>query len=111
MSGVRNLAVKDNPVDTAYGFGHKAFTANTNYLISLIVTNTATTNGNFYVYIIPEGSVNYNDTTEWAPIAYDLPLSANNSYETFRFGLNSTDEVWVAGSAGTKFFVQGIDQT
>jgi hypothetical protein len=66
--------------------------------------------GNIYVYIIPQGATNYNNASTWAPIAFNLPLQSYNSYETFRFGLNDTDEVWVAGSAGVRYFVQGILQ-
>jgi hypothetical protein len=38
-------------------------------------------------------------------------VPAYNSYETFRFGVNPTDVVKVAGPAGMAFYVQGIDQT
>jgi hypothetical protein len=37
-------------------------------------------------------------------------LPSYNSYETFRFGVNSTDTVYVAGSAGVRYLVQGILQ-
>lgn len=110
MAGIQNLAVVDDPTGTTYGFGNKAFTADANYLCSVIATNMTGVAGTINVYVIPQGSVNYTDADTWAPMAFNLPLPAYNSYETFRFGINSTDEIWVAGSAGVRYFVQGIVQ-
>lgn len=110
MAGVQNLAVVDDATGTTYGFGNKAFEATNNYLCSVIATNMTATDANIYVYVVPQGATNYNNTATWAPIAYNLPLPAYNSYETFRFGINDNDEIWVAGSAGVRYFVQGILQ-
>jgi hypothetical protein len=111
MAGIENLEVVHDSSGHAYGTsGIKAFTAPSSYLISVIATNTTSLDGHIYVYVIPEGSTNYASPNNWAPIAYNLPLPSNNSYETFRFGINFSDEVWVAGSAGMRYFVQGINQ-
>jgi hypothetical protein len=110
MAGIQNLAIIDDASGTTYGFGLNAFTADANYIVSVIATNMTDEDGSINVYIVPEGSTNYANSDTWAPIAYNLPLPAYNSYETFRFGVNNTDEVWVAGSAGTRYFVQGIEQ-
>jgi hypothetical protein len=93
--------------DTTYGFGLSAFTATGDYLLSVIATNTTDTDAEIYVYSVPFGSSN---PEEWVLVAYKLPLPAYNSYETFRFGVNDTDTVYVAGSAGVQYSVQGIEQ-
>lgn len=110
MAGIQNLGVVDDAAGTVYGSGLNAFTADANYLCSVIATNMSATDGTINVYIVPQGGVNYGNLETWAPIAYNLPLPAYNSYETFRFGINPTDEIWVAGSAGVRYFVQGIEQ-
>lgn len=110
MAGIQNLGVVNDAVGSAYGFGNKAFTATDNYLCSVIATNMSGADAHFYVYVIPEGATNYDNASTWAPIAFNLPLSTDNSYETFRFGINATDEIWVAGSANIRYFVQGIVQ-
>lgn len=110
MAGIQNLGVVDDSVGTAYGFGNKAFTADGNYLCSVIVSNYQMTDANVYVYVVPQGSVNYGDETKWAQIAYNVEVEGYNVFETIRFGINTTDEIWVAGSAGVRYFVQGIEQ-
>jgi hypothetical protein len=75
-----------------------------NPLISVIVTNTVSTDGEFYIYVttssFPTGLI----------IAYRQPLSGYNTYETFRFALDGDDTLYVAGSAGLSFYAQGIEQ-
>lgn len=110
MAGIQNLGTVDDATGTTYGFGIKAFDSNNNYLCSVIATNMTGTAGTINVYVVPQGATNYGNAETWAPIAYNLPLPAYNSYETFRFGINNTDEIWVAGSAGVRYFVQGIVQ-
>ena len=107
MAGIQRLAIYDQTTSTAFGSGNTAYTATGNYLVSVIATNTAATDAEVYV------TVKTSSGTEngGALIAHKLPLPAYNSYETFRFGMNNTDAVVVAGSAGIRFFVQGIEQT
>ena len=68
-----------------------AFTATGNYLLSVIATNTAATDAEIYVYVVPSGTS--QTSAQWGLITYKLPLPAYNSYETFRFGVNDTDTV------------------
>jgi hypothetical protein len=73
-------------------------------LVSVIVTNTTSTDAEFYIYVtttsFPTGLI----------IAYRQPISGYNTYETFRFALDSDDTLFVAGSAGLSFYAQGIEQ-
>jgi hypothetical protein len=108
MAGVQRLGIIDDASGTVYGSGNLAFTATGNYLLSVIATNTAATAAEIYIYVVPDG---WEANTEFGLLAYKLPLSAYNSYETFRFGVNNTDEVYVAGSAGVRYIVQGILQS
>ena len=107
MAGVQRLNIIDDATGTVYGSGNLAFASSGNYLLSVIATNTASTDAEIYVYVVPAG---WTANTQWGLIAYKLPLPAYNSYETFRFGVTSTDEVYVAGSAGVRYTVQGINQ-
>lgn len=111
MAGIANLGVVDDATGTEYGAeGLLAFTADASYLCSVIVSNYELLDAEVYVYVIPEGSANYEDETTWAQIAYKVELEGYNVFETIRFGINATDEIWVAGSAGVRYFVQGIEQ-
>jgi hypothetical protein len=65
------------------------------------------TSQSIYIYVIPSGA----SETGYGLIAYNLTVPAYNSYETFRFGVNPTDVIKVAGPSGMAFYVQGIDQT
>lgn len=106
MAGIQNLAIYDAASSAAFGSGATAWTATANYLVSVIATNTAATDAEIYVTV----KTATGTETGGALIAHKLPLPAYNSYETFRFGINNTDAVVVAGSAGVRYFVQGIEQ-
>jgi len=107
-NGIERLAVTRLTSAVAYGSsGTTAFTSTDYYLVSVIATNTAATDAEIYIYVIPSGA----SETGYGLIAYKLTVPAYNSYETFRFGVNPTDVVKVAGPAGMAFYVQGIDQT
>lgn len=107
-NGIERLAVTRLSSAVAYGSsGTTAFTSTDYYLVSVIATNTAATDAEIYIYVIPSGA----SETGYGLIAYKLTVPAYNSYETFRFGVNPTDVVKVAGPAGMAFYVQGIDQT
>lgn len=110
MAGISNLGVVDDAVGSEYGFGNLAFTADANYLCSVIISNYTEIDANVYVYVVPQGSVNYGDETTWGQVAYNAEVEGYNVFETIRFGINNTDEIWVAGSAGVRYFVQGIEQ-
>jgi hypothetical protein len=108
MAGIQRLGVTNLASAVAFGSGGTtAYTATDNFLLSIIATNTEATNASIYIYIIPSGATT---EAEYGLIAYSLPLSGYNTYETFRFGVNNGDVVKVAGSAGVSYYVQGIDQ-
>jgi hypothetical protein len=107
MAGIQRLAIYDQTSAAAFGSGNTAYTATGNYLVSVIATNTTANDAEIYVTLKTSAGTENNG----ALIAHKLPLPAYNSYETFRFGMNNTDVVVVAGSAGIRFFVQGVEQT
>ena len=108
MAGIERLAVTRLSSTVAYGSsGTTAFTSTDYYLVSVIATNTAAADAEIYVYVIPSGA----SETGYGLIAHKLIVPAYNSYETFRFGVNPTDVIKVAGPSGMAFYVQGIDQT
>jgi hypothetical protein len=108
MAGIERLAVTRLSSTVAYGSsGTTAFTSTDYYLVSVIATNTTAADAEIYVYVIPSGA----SETGYGLIAHKLIVPAYNSYETFRFGVNPTDVIKVAGPSGMAFYVQGIDQT
>jgi hypothetical protein len=108
MAGIERLAVGRLSSTVAYGSsGTTLFTSADYYLVSVIATNTSATDAEIYVYVVPSGA----SETGYGLIAHKLIVPAYNSYETFRFGLNPTDVIKVAGPTGMAFYVQGIDQT
>jgi hypothetical protein len=107
VAGIQRLAIYNQTSAAAFGSGNTVYTASGNYLVSVIATNTTATDAEIYVTLkTSAGSENTG-----ALIAHKLPLPAYNSYETYRFGLNNTDSIVVAGSAGISFFIQGVEQT
>lgn len=106
MAGIQNLAIHNAASATTFGSGSLVWTADANYLVSVIATNTGSTDAEIYVTVKTSAGTEANG----ALIAYKLPLPAYNSYETFRFGVNNTDAIYIAGSAGIRYFVQGIEQ-
>ena len=109
MAGIARIAVAKDTTGHAFGSGILAWTADASYVVSVIATNTSAVNGTIYIYIVPSGQENNQDA--WALLAYNLPLPGYNSYETFRFGINTTDKLYVAGSAGMDYFIQGMNQS
>ena len=107
-AGIERLGITKLSSAVAFGSGGTtAFTATDNFLVSVIASNSVSTEGSIYIYVIPSGATT---TAEYGLIAYSLPLSGYNSYETFRFAMKNNDLLKVAGSAGVSFYVQGIDQ-
>ena len=107
MAGIQRLAIYDQTSAAAFGSGNTAYTSTGNYLVSVIATNATATDAEIYVTLKPSAGTE----TGGALIAHKLPLPAYNSYETYRFGINNADAIVVAGSAGIRYFVQGIEQT
>ena len=108
MAGIERLAVARLSSTIAYGSsGTTLFTSADYYLVSVVATNTTAADVEIYVYVIPSGA----SETGYGLIAYKLIVPAYNSYETFRFGVNPTDVIKVAGPSGVAFYLQGLDQT
>jgi hypothetical protein len=107
VAGIQRLAIYDQTSAAAFGSGNTAYTATGNYLVSVIATNTTANDAEIYVTL----KTSAGSESAGALIAHKLPLPAYNSYETYRFGMNNTDVLVVAGSAGIRFFVQGVEQT
>ena len=108
MAGIERLAVARLSSTIAYGAsGTTLFTSADYYLVSVVATNTTAADVEIYVYVVPSGA----SETSYGLIAYKLIVPAYNSYETFRFGVNPTDVIKVAGPSGVAFYLQGLDQT
>jgi hypothetical protein len=108
MAAIERRGITKLSTEVAFGSsGTTLFTADDNYLVSVIAANTHSTDAIVHVYVIPSGVTNEDD---YGIIAFSLPVSGFNVYETFRFGVNPADVVKVAGSAGVAFYIQGIDQ-
>ena len=109
MAGIERLAVARLSSTVAYGSsGTTLFTSADYYLVSVVATNTTAADVQVYVYVLPLGATT---ETGYGLIAYNLTIPAYNSYETFRFGVNPTDVIKVAGPSGVAFYLQGLDQT
>lgn len=108
MAAIERRALVQLSADVAFGSGGTTiFTADDNYLVSVIAVNMKATDGIIYVYVVPTGATT---TADYGIIAYAFPVSGFNGYETYRFGVNPTDVIKVAGSEGIAFYLQGIDQ-
>jgi len=103
--GIRRLGISNPSSETPVSI----FTATEPYLASIIATNTASaTTAEIRVWVQPFGSIQSN---EYAYIVYDLPVDALNSYETFRFAINTGDEIYVESStANVSFQAYGLVQ-
>ena len=88
-----------------------AFESNAAYLLEVIATETHGEDGNIYIFIKHVGDDSQAEPEDfYGWMAYNLPLPAYNSYQTFRFAINSGDSICVAGSAGVSYHIQGIEQ-
>ena len=97
-----------NPAAAVFGSGTDIYTATGTELVSVIATNTNVETKQIYIYTVAPGDESSPD--DWGVITYSLPISGYNTYETFRFAMNVGDTLYVAGSAGVRYFVQGISQ-
>jgi hypothetical protein len=66
---------------------------NKGYVASVIIANKGTQAGNVTVYVVPTGGT-YTDTTALT-IVKNLSVDTGQSFETFRFALNTGDSVQV----------------
>jgi hypothetical protein len=70
-------------------------TANKGYVASVIIANKGTNSVNANVYVVPTGGT-YTDTTA-ITIVKNLAIATGQSFETFRFALNTGDSIQVSG--------------
>jgi len=105
VAAIERLAIVNPAANTA----NAAFTSDSTFLISVIATNKSTTNNALIsVWISPLGVDTEGDR---GYVAYELPLSVSNTYETIRFPVINTDVVRVqASTANVSFIIAGIDQ-
>lgn len=103
--GLRRLAISNPSANT----DTVLFTADDQYLMSVIAANKSTTSAsNIRVWIEPAGS---SGVSEYAFIVYDIPVDETNSYETFRFAVNQGDVIKIrANSANISFQATGLVQ-
>lgn len=102
--GLRRLAISNPGANT----DTTLFTADNQYLLSVIATNTSASSSNIRVWVEPSGA---SASSQYAFIVYDLPVDGKNSYETFRFAVNQNDLVRVrADSASVSFQSYGLVQ-
>lgn len=104
-ASIKRLAIS-NPAAGATGV--KVFDSDSEYLVSVIVTNKADDVATFDVWVAPAG---VNDAGGRGYIAKAQYAPPANSFETFRFPLNTNDDLYVAASsADLSFTVVGVDQ-
>lgn len=95
--GLRRLAISNPTADT----DTTLFTADNQYLMSVIATNLSASASDISVWIEPSGS---SASADYAYIVYDLPVDAKNSYETFRFAVNQNDVVRIRTNSNDMSF-------
>ena len=87
------------------------YNASANYLVSVVAANkaiNATPLTKVTIWVVPANAVL---TTQYAYIASNLTISVGQSFETFRFALNSGDTVYVRTSVPlTSFSINGVAQ-
>jgi hypothetical protein len=82
------------------------------HLISIIVSNkaaTATPLTKVSIWVVPSGA---SIASQYAYISYNLNLDLGQSFETFRFAVNSGDNVYVRSTVSTtSFSCSGVAQS
>lgn len=81
------------------------------HLVSVVVANTsaqATPQCKVDIWVQPQGA---SQASQYAYIASNLTIGVGQSFETFRFALNSQDAIYVKSTiAGTSFSAYGLLQ-
>lgn len=104
-ASIKRLAIA-NPAAGATGV--KIFDSDSEHLVSVIVTNKSSVVSTFSIWIAPAG---VTDEAGRGYIAKEQYSAASNSFETFKFPLNTDDDLYVAAStASLSFTVVGVDQ-
>ena len=87
------------------------YNVTTSHLASVIVSNTltsSTTDTEVDIWVVPQG---VSQSSGYAYIVSKLSLAIGQSFETFKFGINAGDTIFVRSTtAGTSFLVQGMSQ-
>jgi hypothetical protein len=87
------------------------YSVTTSYLASVIAANTltsSTTATKVDIWVVPQGVAT---ASGYAYITSNLEVGLGQSFETFKFGVNAGDTVFVRSTtAGTSFVIQGMDQ-
>jgi hypothetical protein len=79
------------------------------YLVSVTAANiSASDTCKVIIYVVPSGA---NVPSQYAYITYSLSMAVGQSFETFRFAINSGDTLYVRSTtATTSFTVNGVAQ-
>lgn len=87
------------------------YNVTTSHLASVIASNTllsTATTTKVDVWVVPQG---VSLPSGYAYIVSNLELGVGQSFETFKFGINAGDTVFVRSTtAGTSFLIQGMSQ-
>ncbi len=87
------------------------YNSNANYLVSVVVANkaiNATPVTKVSIWVVPPNTV---QASQYAYIASNLVVEVGQSFETFRFAINSGDTIYVRTSvAQTSFSINGVSQ-
>jgi hypothetical protein len=84
-------------------------TATRQSLVSVIATNTASATAEVGVWVVPDGATS---ASAYAYMAKDTILPGNNSLETFRFALETDDEIYVRSStSNVSFSINAIHES
>ena len=87
------------------------YNATANHLVSVVIANkaiNATPQTKVSVWVVPS---NATIAAQYAYIASNLLVSVGQSFETFRFGLNAGDTVYIRTSVAlTSFSINGVPQ-
>lgn len=95
--GLQRLAISNPSANT----DTTLYTADNQYLMSVIATNLSASADYISVWVEPSGS---SASADYAFIVYDLPVDGKNSYETFRFAVNQNDVVKIKATSNNFSF-------
>lgn len=86
------------------------YTADRQALVSIIATNkSVSASATIRIWVQPK---NTTLDSQYAYMAYDSPLPASNSLETFRFAISPDDKIYVrASTADVSFSLNGVYET
>jgi hypothetical protein len=99
---VKRLGVSNPTLNT----NTQVLISDNSYLASVIITNKDTVDGFARVWLVPSGS---SSSSQYSYIVYDVRIPSGNSIETHRFGINTSDSIYVRSSSSSmSFTLSGI---